>query len=268
MELEKNGLDIFYIDESHDKNVYVVTCIAIPFLRKRDKNWHIVWGEFFKNAKSWRKRVENECKIPFHKELHGTKLAAGRGNFNRGKYPFKVPKCLSVYSDILSMVDFLEESSVMSVAVTRGKSIYGSYRLEAAMHMLFQRMRRQCQSKKVNGIVFFDQGHPEYRKMYRKAQVHLPTGSQYGGWHNGSNTRNLPLDMFTKDGNEKDSKNCLFTQLADLIAYSAFLKVKHENSALESWQEYYQAYDIYDRLNPAYVNTKAQNCWPKDGIVR
>lgn len=38
MLLKKNGIDIFYIDESHDRHVFVVTAVCIPFLRMNAGN--------------------------------------------------------------------------------------------------------------------------------------------------------------------------------------------------------------------------------------
>ncbi|MFD0936398.1 hypothetical protein [Methylobacterium trifolii] len=67
------------------------------------------------------------------------------------------------------------------------------------MYKLFQRMRTQCERRNVNAIVFFDEGHPEYRKIYRQSQVYPATGSSIGAWKSGKSTQNLPLDMFFKD---------------------------------------------------------------------
>ena|SRR2546423_11470969 len=117
--------------------------------------------------------------------------------------------------------------------------------------------------------VFFDEGHEEYRKLYRQAQVFLPTGSsiQGAGWGAGQTTRNLPLDMFTKDANNKISKHCHFTQLADLIAYAAFLKMKSAINGLTEWQARYNLVNVYDALPSLKVNHRAATRHP-DGIVR
>ncbi len=74
--------------------------------------------------------------------------------------------------------------------------------------------------------------------------------------------------MFLEDGNEKNSKHCFFTQLADLIAYSAFLKVKEENGDLEPWQSQVSAGNIYESLPKQMLNIRASNFRPKDAIVR
>jgi hypothetical protein len=65
------------------------------------------------------------------------------------------------------------------------------------------------------GLVFFDEGHGEYRTLYRRARVFLSTGSERGDWGAGKGTKNLPLplDNFTKDANTKESEHCFFIQL-------------------------------------------------------
>jgi hypothetical protein len=103
--------------------------------------------------------------------------------------------------------------------------------------------------------------------LYRMAQVHLPTGSSVGQWTNGA-TKNMPMDMFTKDANEKNSKHCYFTQAADLIAYAAFLKINGEHNELTDWQKTHAMHDLYDSLHLSRVNLKASSISPRDGIVR
>lgn len=137
--------------------------------------------------------------------------------------------------------------------------MYGHERLERVMYALFQRMRTQCDKRNVNAMVFFDQGHEEYRKLYRKACVHLPTGSRFGG------TRDLPLDMFVKDGNEKNSKHCLFTQIADLISYAALAKLRHERGELDKDQEANGLHTVYGGVPSSIKNLKAGGA---DGIIR
>lgn len=265
MLLRQGGLDIFYIDESHDRNHYVVTAVQIPFLRNMDGVWHIVWPDHLDAAKHWRRLIAENLHIPRSKELHGVKLASSRGNFLHGKHNLKPKQAADAYRSVLRNL-FLPERSVMSVAASRGRFLYGHDRLEAALYALFQRMGRKCSADNVNAITFFDQGHPEYRSLYRMAQVYLPTGSALGGWPSGR-SRNMPLDMFTKDGNEKNSKHCYFTQTADLVAYAAFLKIKAENDDLTSWQDQYFR-GLYDTIPAEVINPRVSRTGPQDGIVR
>jgi len=263
MRLNQNGIDIFYIDESQDSSIHVVTAIRVPFLRQIEGQWTLVWQSHFEGARNWRRRGAASLDVPITKELHGVKLASGRGNYRKGKHSFERPKACAVYRRFLEAIDFLPDESIMSVAAFSTSALYGSTRLEAAMIALFQRMRTQCSFEKVNAFTFFDQGHPEYRKLYRKAQKVLFTGSALG-----TGSRNLPLDMFIKDANEKDSKYCYFTQLADLVAYSVFLKMKFERNTLEDWQSHVSAGNIYNSLPTKLLNIKASGRSPRDAIVR
>lgn len=268
MDMLPGGIDVFYIDESHDRHIYVVTALAVPLIRPREGGMRIAWADQFRAFKEWRKAIAQHVQIPTSKELHGVKLASGRGNFFKGRHNFSKAKASSVYRQIMQSFEMIPDAVVMSTSASRGDSIYGNERLENALHKLFQRMRLQCVARDTNAIVFFDEGHPEYRKLYRKAQVYLQTGSRLGAWNNGRSTQNLPLDMFFKDGNEKSSKHCFFTQAADLVAYAAFLKRKHEVGELTDWQKAYNLGTLYDELPAANRNLRVQGRAPRDGIVR
>lgn len=221
MKLAREGIDVFYIDESNDQKSYVLAAICIPVMRMVDREWHIVWPDRIQIAREWRRLMNAEVKIPPHKELHGLKLISGRGNYYKGRHNFDRAKASGVYRSILRNLDqVLPPASIMAASAKRGVStLYGRTRLEAALYALLQRMRMQSLKREVNAMTFFDQGHPEYRKLYRQAQVYLPTGSnRTDGWEQGQTSKNLPLSMFFKDANEKNSKHCHFTQIADLIA--------------------------------------------------
>ena len=148
------GIDVFYIDESHDQHNYVVTALTIPMIRPRDGVYQIAWKDQFDGFRQWRKDVAKDLDIPANKELHGVKLASARGNFLKGKHNFSRAKASSVYRQLLSSHNHLPDGCILSAASTRSNHLYGSDRLEAAMYALFQRMRTQCSYRKVNAIVF------------------------------------------------------------------------------------------------------------------
>ena len=101
MLLQPGGIDVFYIDESHDNKSYVVTAVAVPFLRMVDNVLTITWKQHFEQARAWRRAIKVEHDIPVTKELHAVKLASGRGNFLKGKHNFSKPKSGAVYRSIL-----------------------------------------------------------------------------------------------------------------------------------------------------------------------
>ena len=267
MKLAEGGIDVFYIDESGDSRTFVMTALAIPFLRNIEGTWTIVWEDQFENVRNWRRRMRVDHGIPVKKELHGNKLASGRGRYYKGKHQLSRNEAVPIYRTILGDLGFLPESSVITVTAPRGAKLYGHTNLEAVLFALFQRMRKACEVSKKQGMVFFDQGHGEYRTLYRKAKRFLPTGSARGGWSDGGSAKNLPLDNFVKDGNMKDSKHSFFIQLADLLAYAAFLKFKGEDGRLTKWQEALEADTLYDTVPRPVLNTMASTTDPQ-GIVR
>ena len=259
MILLDGGIDVFYIDESNDATNYVVTAIAVPFLRKHDAVWRFVWNDYLSASRQWRQRLSAAHKIPIRKELHGSNLAKRRGNYKYGKRQFTEDEAVAAYSFALSELTFVPEASIISVSGHRGRTMYGSGRLLRVMHALFQRMRLQCRARNVNAITFFDEGHPEYRSLYRQAQVFLPAGTKSG------ETINRPLDMFIKDGNMKDSKYCNFTQITDLVSYCVLQKTRVERGQADKALPRIAA--LYDNIPRRTLNTKVSSN-PADGIVR
>ena len=267
MRLGTGGIDVFYIDESMDRDTYAMVGIAVPFLRCIEGTWTIVWKDQFDNMRDWRRRARLVSGVPVRKELKGSKFASGRGRYLHGKHQLPRARAAVAYRGMLADLQFLQDEAVISVIGNRGSNLYGHGRLEALLYALLQRMRTACISRKRNGFVFFDEGHSEYRTLYRKAQVFLPTGSMFGGWGTGATSKNLPLDNFTKDGNFKDSRHCFFTQLADLIAYAAFLMAKDEQGRLEPWQNRFNLGALYGSIPHKVLNTRANKKDPL-GVVR
>lgn len=267
MELGSGGIDIFYIDESMDSDVFAMSAVAIPFLRNVEGTWTIVWNDHHTKIQDWRKRAKRHLRIPATKELKGSILSAGRSRYKDGKHQFSLEEANYAYRRLLHSLNFLPNASIISVSGTRSSNLYGHTKLEALLYALLQRMQKACSVNDRAGLVFFDEGHGEYRTLYRKAQVYLPTGSSLGGWEAGEFSKNVPLDNFTKDGNTKDSRYSNYIQLADLICYSAFLKRKAEISTLTPRQERFNLGSLYDSIPMQVLNTKA-NMKDLQGFVR
>lgn len=267
MRLGDGGIDIFYIDESMDSDVFAMSAVAIPFLRNIEGTWMVVWEDHHTNARDWRRRAKSNFRIPATKELKGSTLSAGRSRYKDGKHQFGRQEANRVYRGLLSDLEFLPDASIISVTGTRASNLFGHTKLEALLYALLQRMRTACHKQNRTGLVFFDEGHGEYRKLFRRAQVYLPTGSSMGGWGTGEFSKNLPLDNFTKDGNTKDSRYSYYIQLADLVTYAAFSKRKAEVKALSPWQEALDLGTLYDAIPMRVLNTKA-NMRDRQGFVR
>jgi hypothetical protein len=266
MRLQPGGIDVYYVDESMDGSALAIAAIAIPFLRLVDSTWTLVWEDQFQNIRDWRRRASVANAIPVAKELKGEKLLSGRGRYKNGKNQFTRTEAAAVYRALLSDTAFLPDLSITTVVGTPASFLFGHRSLEALVIALFQRLRRTSVDQNRNGMVFFDQGHGEYRRLYRKSRVYLPTGSRRQDWGQGKATINLPLDNFTKDANIKESEHSFFIQLADLVTHAAFLKLKGEKGCLTPWQAATGAQTLYDAIPLRVLNTKASG--DPHGIVR
>jgi len=177
------------------------------------------------------------------------------------------PVAAAAYIAALADTAWLPSRSIITAAGTPNATLYGHGRLEAVPYSLLQRMRTAGEKSHRLGMVFFDEGHGEYRQLYRKARVYLPTGSRTGDWGGGVTTRNLPLDNFVKDANIKESEHSLFIRLADLLSYAALLKLRGERSTLTDWQHELELGRLYDVVSVQALNTFASRTDPQ-GLVR
>lgn len=268
MLLEPGGADIWYIDESYDPQFVAVVGVSVPFLRNLDgQGWTFVWGDNLRAVQAFRKNLSRVHHIPARKELHAITLAAGRGQYLRGKHQFSRPAAAGVYRWICSQMSYLQGESIIAVVAKPGAKLYGHSRVEACLYALFQRIRRASVGARRNGLIFFDGFNPNYRTLYRMACRVLFTGSSMGAWPGGARSANLPLDMFVEDGNFKDSKHDYFIQTADLAAYALLMKIRGENGALLPWHLAGSLDTLYDAIPVASLNTRASKADPL-GIVR
>ena len=124
MRLGEGGIDVFYIDESGDRDVFVMSAIAIPFLRDIESTWTIVWEDQYRNIRDWRRRMSRNHEIPVKKELHGNKFASGRGRYRAGKHQFRRSQAISTYRTILGDLGFLPNSSIITVIPWRRLQVW------------------------------------------------------------------------------------------------------------------------------------------------
>lgn len=235
-------------------------------LRRVGGDWTFVWENFHDYADAWRTGLLTNKSVRPEKELHGNELASGRGRFKTGKGRFSHAEARQVYGEALRTLAFLPDASVMTVAAQPKSELYGNTRPEASLYALLQRIRTQFTHENKNGLIFFDDGHDEYRLLYRKARKILETGSAFGTWEDGQRTKNLPLDMFTKDGNTKVSRISQLIQMADLVAYAATVKLRAEAGTMIPWQAAHAFDSLYDELPAAVLNTRVSTSG--DGIKR
>ena len=265
MNLAPNGIDIFYIDESARYPLSVASCVRIPFLRPNPSNWEFVWDEYLAKATKWRRDLSKQHDIRFREELHGYRILGRKGQYHRTWRNLTHEEAVALYKDALNTLTWLPDQSIMSTLATDKSELMGHKGIFAGLFGLFQRIRNQCGESR-NGIIFFDEGHESYIRLYRMAQIYLPTGSKFGGWKDGKLTKNLPLSMFPKDANIKSSRLSYFIQIADLVSYAVRLKIEHERGQLSAKRVARQHHLLYDALPRAKLNLAA-TMKRKDAIV-
>jgi hypothetical protein len=266
MDLSPNGIDVFYIDESERHPLAVTSAVRIPFLRPKQNGWEFVWDHYAAEATKWRRDLSRTHSIRFREELHGYRILKHQGYFHKTWRNLTPPEATALYKDALKTLTWIPERSIMSTYASQGSELMGHKGIAACLFGLFQRIRNHCNHTSVNGMVFFDEGHKSYIRLYRMAQKYLPTGSRFGGWEGGKLTRNLPLSMFPKDGNMKNSDLSYFVQIADLICYATRLKLEHERGELAAKRIGRDHHTIYDSIPKVQLNTLATFKRP-DAIV-
>jgi Protein of unknown function (DUF3800) len=256
MDLLPSGIDIFYVDESERQPLAVTTAVKIPFLRPKDSGWEFVWERYLGAATKWRRDLSQNHSIRFRMELHGYKILKHQGLYHKTWRNLSPTEATALYEDAFKTLTWLPQRSIMSTFATSQSSLMGFVGIEACLLGLFQRIRNDCGYTNVNGIMFFDEGHRSYVRLYRMAPKYLPTGSQFGRWGN-ARTKNLPLSMFPKDANIKISDLSYFMQIADLVCYAVRLKLEHERGSLAAKRTARAHHKIYDTIPRAQLNTLA-----------
>jgi hypothetical protein len=257
MDLSPNGIDVFYIDESERHPLAVTSVIRIPFLRPKQNGWEFVWDHYLTEATKWRRELSRTHSIRFRQEMHGYKILKHQGQYHKTWRNLTPPEATALYKDALKTLTWIPEKSIMTTYATDTSELMGYEGIAACLFGLFQRIRNHCHHTGVNGMVFFDEGHKSYIRLYRMAQKYLPTGSRFGAWEDGKLTRNLPLSMFPKDGNLKTSDLSYFVQVADLVCYAARLKIEHERGNLAAKRVSRDHHTVYDSIPKAQLNLLA-----------
>lgn len=260
-------LSTFYADESDNKQFYAIACINIPTATFKAGGSSVEWQSYYDSTVTWRRELKAAFNVPINKELKGSKIATGRNFYDGGRGRIHGRRAFQLYSFALEALHFLPDASVFSVISERGYQLFGHTRLEATLYALFQRMQSQCRAKDQVSLIFFDEGHMEYRRMFRRACTHLPTGSMQGEWSEGAATKNIPLDRAIKDVNFKDSKQSPFVQIADLIAYATILKLKAETGTLTERERDLGFGSIFDHIPRPILNVMV-DLKKRDGIKR
>jgi hypothetical protein len=266
MDLAQNGIDIFYIDESERYPLSVACSVRIPFLRPKSGGWEFVWESYLTEATKWRRALSANHSIRFREELHGYKMLKQQGLYHKTGRNLSPIESTALYKDALAKLTWLPVGAIMSAYATDQSELMGHKGIAACLFGLFQRIRNDCSYRSVNGLMFFDEGHTSYIRLYRMAQKYLPIGSKFGAWESGKRTKNMPLTMFPKDASMKISDLSYFIQVADLVSYAARLKIEHERKQLSQKRVKRDHHIVYDSI-PQMQLHRVATFKRKDAIV-
>jgi len=254
--LRKNGLSVYYIDESVSDGIFVTSAIRIPLISASAEGPSLVWEDFLKAATEWRRGLSKNCHIRARPELHARELVSGHGRLHRDGRNLTFIEAKATYVSALQSLNFLPANAIATTYATNKSTLFWAKGIEATLIGLFQRIRRDCDTNGHNGMILFDDGHKEYIEFYRRAVRFLPTGSMMGAWDDGAATKNLALDMFAKDANIKDSRLSPFLQIADLVSYAALTRLKYESGKLSTKRTRLGHHELYDAIPIDRINIR------------
>lgn len=259
-------MDIYYVDESASADIFIMAAIRIPLLRADDKGaWWVAWPHYYEAAREWRRDLSKVHGVKFRPELHASDFLAGKKRMSVDNRALTKAEAEAAFRYALSKLDFLDDASIMPVYATAKSALFGATRMQATLTGLLQRMERQTTKGDRAAMTFFDEGHREYWKLYRKSQAYLPVGSSRGGWATGQ-TKNLALKRFVEDGNIKSSEDSYILQIADFVAYAALQKLKGEAELLPNWRKALNHHTLFDAIPKQKINLAATTK-RSDGLV-
>lgn len=178
-------MHLFYIDESADEKLFVVTALAIPAAH---------WRTIYNKVRSFRLDLQHMEGIDIHYELHAWKFVSGRGNI-ANRIVTKGRRC-QLFQDTLRLVAALPETRLFTSVSTTDQQ-------ELGFNSLILKMQEFLEGKNSHAILICDQGKEAfYTRSVRLLQA------------NGS------ADNIIEEPFYKDSAHSYFVQLSDFCAYA------------------------------------------------
>lgn len=275
---------LFYVDESYDKDKYVLSAISIR---------HSDWKECFDKVKEHRQNLKNDFGIYLRKEIHAHDFVRGRGRIS----PNTVGKWerSRIFFGVLNLVASLPNVWVFNICLdTKGfvdtqlvawdrlmnrvertmleaenvelpiRRTLSSKASETMPNVMAEAIEKRLSLFRSRAMIFADEGRErDITKAIRKMHVinHIP--SKFGSWGGGKPTKNITTDRIIEDPIFKQSDRSYFIQLADCVAF-ALLKREVSPTPLV------KKYGIDEMFEKALSGVCFKKASPKDplGIVR
>ncbi len=205
---------IAYIDESGNTGEianggtlsYTLGCIT---LNAND------WPEANEAFLDFRRRLKQKYGIPIDAELKANYLLRGSGALrDLGLAP---KERYVIYRAHLRMAAEMNMSAFAIFIDKRRRNLMGRDVFDLAWETLLQRLERKSHYEQSVFEIRHDDGEAQaVRQWARYARTHLTAGSRSG------HTLDVAMKRLVEDPIPCDSKDCLFIQLADMVAFAAF----------------------------------------------
>jgi hypothetical protein len=231
----------FYIDESYDDKKFCLSAIGIR---------HRYWRDCFDLVKAHRQHLKSQYGLHLSSEIHSMELLRGSGKISsRDVTKWERSK---IFQSCLSLVGRLPNAFIINVCLDvpghRDPQMVAWDRLINRIERTMESQqntelrRRQELLSKLDGkidptdlaaisqrllsfrsraTIFSDEGRErEITSAFRRMHAFNLVPSQFGRWHDGSRSQNLPTQHLMEDPIFKPSHRSYFNQLADCVAYA------------------------------------------------
>lgn len=215
---------IFYIDESGSENNKIYTAFGV------DDN---VWLDTLDKLVYHRRDLYNRYGLYVRKEIHTYRFATGHGHY--AKTPIFLHDRIDIYKEFLVLLSNLSGIHVINAFGKKGDA-------DILLERLLNRINTNVKKENQKALLIFDNGEnaniiSKVRKMRRFNYI----PSAYGDWGMGSiltasgnSIKNIQIADIVEDPNFRDSKESLFIQCADMIAYALLRKECPNKKSIET----------------------------------
>lgn len=205
-------MHFIYIDDSTDRPLNIFSALCVPCNR---------WNDTFERLKRWRKHLNNVHGIPLNYELHAQEFVSGRGSAGRFEHLSR-HKRAQIFHTSFKVTNWLNECGATLFNVCNADD--NQFR---AFERLINRINRTMEKRDSYAHLICDEGkEQQYTSLVRRMRVHNPISSKYGGWEDGSTTKNIPLTRIIEDPQFKESHKSYFIQHCDFMAYGLLRREK------------------------------------------
>ncbi|MGE0357137.1 MAG: DUF3800 domain-containing protein [Burkholderiales bacterium] len=239
-------MHLFYLDGSADHSYFTFSAIGVP-----EKSWR----EVFDRVKAFRHKQRVGRGLRVSAELHAWKFLSGRGR-PADRHLSKQERA-SVFNAALQLLATCQPHGLKILNSAMDDENWAFERLLTRMNVCMQK-----EGEDELAMLICDEGKEgHFTKLYRKMKVHNPIPSKFGGWANGKNWMNFPLDRIVTDPAFVRSHESDFIQLADFCAF-ALLRMDRPTAPMTAL-----GVDTSFRLLES-VCVKAANAGDPYGVIR